>query len=29
MEEDEWWIHFVDDPCDDVTENLTEWVNKK
>jgi hypothetical protein len=26
MEEDEWWDHFVDDPCDDISgEHLHLW----
>ena len=26
MEEDEWWDHFVDDPCDDISgENFHLW----
>lgn len=30
MEEDEWYYHFVDDPCDDISgPNLHLWFEIK
>lgn len=30
MEQDKWFIYFVDDPCDDISgENLHLWIKLK
>lgn len=23
---EKWWTMFIDDPCDDICENLHEWI---
>jgi hypothetical protein len=26
MEEYDWFLHFFDDPCDDISDQLILWV---